>query len=102
MVDTLDQLRALRTAAFAHGAENLFGLNHGNSWSVYFDDPEDNRVEIYVDTPFHTPQPCGEPLNLELSDEAIVAATAALVRTLPGSMSRDEYVAHIAEELTGH
>jgi catechol 2,3-dioxygenase len=99
MVDTLDHLRALRAAALAHGAENLFGLNHGNSWSVYFDDPECNRVEIYVDTPFHTPQPCGEPLDLELSDDAILEQTAQLVGGLAGSMPRMDYVAQMAREL---
>lgn len=100
MVDALDQLRTLRAAALAHGAQNLFGLNHGNSWSVYFDDPEGNRVEIYVDTPFHTPQPCGEPLDLELSDEAILAQTADLIGGLSGSMPRMEYVSHMAQQLT--
>lgn len=100
MVNTLDELRGLRAAAIAHGAQNLFGLNHGNSWSIYFDDPERNRVEIYVDTPFHTPQPCGEPLDLELSDEAILEQTAQLVSGLAGSMPRPDYVAQMARDLT--
>lgn len=100
MVDTLDQLRALRAAALEHGAENLFGLNHGNSWSVYFDDPERNRIEIYVDTPFHTPQPCGEPLNLELTDEEILVQTADLIAGLDGSMPRMDYVAQMERQLS--
>lgn len=99
MVDTLDGLRALRSAALVHGARNLFGLNHGNSWSIYFDDPEGNRIEIYLDTPFHTPQPCGEPLDLELGDEAILAQTAELVSGLEGSMPRADYVAQMALRL---
>ena len=99
MVDTLDQLRGLRAAVLDHGARNLFGLNHGNSWSVYFDDPEENRIEIYVDTPFHTPQPCGEPLDLELDDETILAQTADLISGLSGSMPRMEYVEQMARDL---
>src|SRR3546814_16244887 len=58
-----------------NGATDMVGLNHGNAWSVYFDDPENNKVAVYVDTPFHTPQPCGEPLHLDLSEADLLAET---------------------------
>ena len=32
-----------------------YATTHGNAWSVYFWDPEGNRVEIYTDTPWHIP-----------------------------------------------
>ncbi|TAK99102.1 MAG: VOC family protein [Rhodospirillaceae bacterium] len=99
MVNSLDELRALRTAALAHGATEMFGLNHGNAWSIYFNDPEGNKVEVYVDTPFHTPQPCGALLDLEKSDEEVLADTATLVSALPGSMPRADYVAEMARHL---
>ena len=99
IVDSVAELRALRERALAHGAGNLFGLNHGNSWSIYFDDPEGNRVEIYMDTPFHTPQPCGDPLDLDLTEDELLARTAALVGQLPGSMPREDYVAKMAADL---
>ena len=99
MVDSLDELRALHASALEHGATGMIGLNHGNSWSIYFDDPEGNKIEIYVDTPFHTPQPCGEPLNLEQSDEQLLAETEALISSRSGSMERGSYVAKTAERL---
>lgn len=99
MVDSLAELRELRAKALSHGAQNLLGLNHGNSWSIYFDDPEGNKIEIYMDTVFHTPQPCGEPLNLDQSDEALLAETAALVERLDGSMPRADYVAQMRQDL---
>src|SRR3546814_9894498 len=74
-VNNLTELRAVRDKAAAAGASDFIGLNHGNAWSVYFNDPEENRIEVYLDTPFHTPQPCGEPLNLEQSDDALLAET---------------------------
>ncbi|WP_079246998.1 VOC family protein [Sphingomonas turrisvirgatae] len=98
-VESLDELRAIRDKALVAGATSLIGLNHGNAWSIYFDDPEGNKVEVYLDTPFHVPQPCGEPLNLELGDEALLAETRALVETLPGFMPRDKYVAELARTL---
>ena len=89
---SLDELRGVRDRAIKAGATNFLPLNHGNAWSVYFDDPEGNRIEIYLDTPFHTPQPCGDRLDLGQSDEAIFAATKALIERLPGGMARADYV----------
>jgi catechol 2,3-dioxygenase len=93
MVDSPNQLRELRARALKHGAQEFIALNHGNAWSIYFNDPEGNRVEVYMDTVFHTPQPCGEHLNLDQSDEALLKETASLVAARPGGMPRSEYVA---------
>lgn len=90
-VASLDALRRSRDLALEHGATDLIGLNHGNAWSVYFHDPEGNRIELYLDTPFHTPQPCGEPLDLEMDDEALLEETRALVEGRQGSMSMADF-----------
>ena len=63
----LENLEALRTFyAFlsAEKAPDLEGRNHGNSWSLYFFDPERNKIEIYVPTPWQLSQPWRAPLNL--------------------------------------
>lgn len=91
-VKSLDELRVMRDRAIKHGASDMIGLNHGNAWSIYFFDPEENRIEIYLDTVFHTPQPCGEKLDLSKSDEEIVEETKALIASLPGGMERSAYV----------
>ena len=99
-VDDLENLRTLRAKALDHGATDLIGLNHGNAWSIYFLDPEENRIEVYLDTPFHTPQPCGEPLNLEQSEADLLAETEAMVKTLPGSRPRSEFTKEMAALLS--
>lgn len=91
-VSSLDALRSSRELAIGHGATDLIGLNHGNAWSIYFYDPEGNRIELYLDTPFHTPQPCGEPLNLDLDDDALLEETRNLVEGRQGSMSMPDYI----------
>jgi catechol 2,3-dioxygenase len=98
-VPSLDALRARRQQAQDHGAKDVICLNHGNAWSVYFNDPEGNRIELYLDTPFHTPQPCGEPLDLDLSDDAILQETRILIESLSGSMSSEAFAAHMTERL---
>jgi catechol 2,3-dioxygenase len=92
MIETLDDLRTIRAKALAHGATAMRATNHGNAWSIYFKDPEGNTVEAYLDTPFHVPQPHGDPLDLDLSDADIVHATEDVCRKDPGFMMRADYV----------
>ena len=54
---------------------------HGNSWSLYFWDPEDNRVEIFTDTPWHVAQPFSKLMDFTMSDDEILAITEELVKT---------------------
>lgn len=77
-VDSLDDLRAMRALVKARNdVERMQAVDHGNSWSLYFWDPEDNRIEVYLDTPWHVDQPYLQILDLEQSDAQIHAATAA-------------------------
>jgi catechol 2,3-dioxygenase len=83
-VASIPQLRAVRESALAHGARDMRGLNHGNALSIYFSDPEGNTIEVYLDTPWYVPQPHGDPLHLEMSDEEIWAETERICRADAG------------------
>ena len=73
---TLADLRQLHDDLRADGrATEITPLSHGNTWSIYFRDPERNRVEVYLETPWHVAQPQREPLDLSLTDAEIVAWT---------------------------
>jgi len=91
-VGRLDDLRAVKARALANGATALRALDHGNAWSIYFKDPEGNTVEVYLDTPFHVPQPHGDPLDLDKTDEEILRTTEAACRKDPDFTPREEYV----------
>jgi catechol 2,3-dioxygenase len=82
-VSSLDELREARTRALAHGASKMRGLNHGNALSIYFLDPEENTVEVYLDTPWYVTQPHGDPLDIDLPDAEIWAETEKIVRADP-------------------
>jgi catechol 2,3-dioxygenase-like lactoylglutathione lyase family enzyme len=64
--------------------------NHGGSWSVYFPDPEGNRIELFAQTPWYMP-PVSVPLDINLSDEEIFRLTEAMVSATPGHMSRVDW-----------
>jgi len=73
---TLDDLRALLERLQADPSVSAIRpLTHGNAWSVYFQDPERNGVEIFIDTPWHVKQPQGKPLDLSRSNDEIIATT---------------------------
>jgi catechol 2,3-dioxygenase len=97
-VASLGELKEMHRRVVAEGIEAL-PRNHGNAWSIYFDDPEGNNVEVYLDSPFHVPQPYGEPLDLGLSDEEIVRATEELIRGTEGFMAREQWSAKRAREM---
>lgn len=48
-------------------------VSHGNAFSCYFRDPENNRVEVYWHTGRDWPQPYGETIDLSLSEEELLA-----------------------------
>lgn len=97
--DSLDDLRAVVDRAIRFGAKGMKGLNHGNSWSVYFQDPDGNLVEIYTDTGWYVPQPFGDPLDLSMTNAEIREATDARVKTVDGVLPVEEWAARIKQRL---
>jgi catechol 2,3-dioxygenase len=71
----MQDFRSLRRLHERASAEprirKLWALDHGNSWTVYFKDPEDNIIECYVHTPWHVSQPYGKSIDFSLSDAEI-------------------------------
>lgn len=76
---TLDDLRAIGSRLDAAGVEGVIPIDHGNAWSLYFNDPEGNGLECFVDSPFHVAQPFADGLDLSADDAAIEAATHAKI-----------------------
>jgi catechol 2,3-dioxygenase len=91
MVDSLADLREVHRRALDRGATDMRVISHGNAWSCYFKDPEGNVVEAYLDTPFHVPQPHGDPLDLSRSDAEILQETEAICRSDPGFMMMEDF-----------
>jgi len=76
-VASLDDLRTYHEALLAADVEGIDPVDHGNAWSIYFLDPEGNRLEVFMDTPWYVKQPKRETLDFALSDEEINQATIA-------------------------
>lgn len=86
--DSLATLREMHRRLVAEGAREISPATHGNAVSVYAKDPEGNRLELFVDTPWYVAQPVRVPVDLGLDDAALMAHLEVLARTLPGFCSR--------------
>jgi catechol-2,3-dioxygenase len=71
-VDSLDELRELYHSIRDYGIENFRITNHGIAIGCYFRDPESNHIEVYWSTGMDYPQPHGEPIDLDASNEELL------------------------------
>ena len=98
-VPDLAALRGFHDRLLAEGATDMAPVTHGNAVSVYCRDPEGNRLELFMDTPWYCEQPLKEPIDLGQSDEAILAQAEAIARRLPKFMSRAQWQAEVARRM---
>ena len=98
-VDSLRTLRQLHAALKNEPVTDLRPVSHGNAVSVYFLDPEGNRIELLIDTPWYVPQPMRFPVDLSLPDAQLWASIEERARTIPGFKPRAEWQAAIADKL---
>lgn len=76
-------------------------VSHGNALSVYFRDPEGNRIELFVDTPWYVAQPMRVPMDMSLPDDALWRWAEETARGLPGYQPVGEWRAELAKRLGG-
>lgn len=74
-------------------------MDHGNAWSLYFRDPEGNRLEVFCDTQWYIDQPCIEDLDLSLPADQIRAKSDAFCRAAPGFKPIEKFQAELAAKI---
>jgi len=97
--DSLATLKEMHRRVAAEDTSDLTSVTHGNALSIYFRDPEGNRLELYVDLPWYVDQPLRVPVDLSRTDAAIMATAEAHARSLPGFRPRSEWRAEMARRM---
>jgi catechol 2,3-dioxygenase-like lactoylglutathione lyase family enzyme len=97
-VNDLEELRRYYAWLIKEEVDALETRDHGNAWSIYFGDPEGNRMEVYLPSPWYVAQPCGEPLDLTQPVEKILATTEAMVRQDPSCRLASEWSAELRKK----
>ncbi len=92
-------LRHFHHAIQTERVSDIAPVTHGNAISLYFRDPEGNRIELFCDTPWYCAQPCREAVDFASTDEQILAHTAELARSLPGFMPRERWMSELAAKM---
>lgn len=77
----------------------LVCATHGNAVSIYFRDPEGNRIEVFMDTPWYCEQPLREPIDLDRSDAEVLAQAEALARSRPRFQSRETWLDSMRQKM---
>ncbi len=98
-VKGLDELKRYYTFLVNEKVANLDPRDHGNAWSVYFSDPEGNRMEVYTPSHWYVGQPFGQPLDLTQPKEAILAKTEAMVKQDPSCRPMEDWTADLQKKL---
>jgi len=100
-VDSLEDLRTFYQLLVGEGVQQLTPRNHGNAWSIYFIDPEQNRIELYTPSPWHVAQPFGKDLDLTRTATEILAETERMVLASPTVMPREAWASSLQTKLHG-
>jgi catechol-2,3-dioxygenase len=81
------------------GVAKLDPRTHGNAWSIYFADPEGNRVELYCSSPWYVGQPFGESFDPTEPAEVIRSKTEVMVKQDPTWQPMDVWVTDMKAKL---
>ena len=98
-VADLEDLRTWHRRLVELNIDAIDARNHGNAWSLYFLDPEGNRLEVYTPTDWYVSQPFGEVFDPAKSVAELRAETAAMVARDPSHCSMKEWSQKIAAAL---
>ena len=92
-------LREMHRRLEKEGVKDLAPVSHGNALSVYFRDPEGNRIELFVDTPWYVQQPVRIPMDMKLSDAELWQWAEAEARKIPDFRPVEEWRAELSRKL---
>jgi catechol 2,3-dioxygenase-like lactoylglutathione lyase family enzyme len=99
-VDSLTTLRTMFHALQKEPIQKMLGpVTHGNALSVYFLDPEGNRVELLIDTPWYVPQPHRLAVDLDQPEDQLWAGVEKHCRDTPGFKPAEEWRAEITRRI---
>lgn len=98
-LDNLADLKTMHQYLQEKGVSDFLLANHGTAWSIYFDDPEGNKIEIFVDSEWYCEQPVVEPLDLSLPDSDILEKTRKLAQSGKRYRHIDDWRREIARKM---
>lgn len=97
--DSLATLKNFHARLQDAPVSEMMPVTHGNAASLYFRDPEKNRLEIFIDTPWYVTQPMRVPLPIEMPEPELMHWIEGHASKLPGFKPRSEWRAEMARKM---
>ncbi len=72
-VSGFEDVKEMHGRLSAQDGMEILPLSHGNTLSLYFNDPEGNGLEVFWDTPWHVDQPQGKVWDTSLDLDGALA-----------------------------
>jgi catechol-2,3-dioxygenase len=98
-LESLEDLRTYHQLLVEQNAPIQRTITHGNAWSIYFFDPEGNRIELYTPSPWYVEQPFGIPIDLNLSTPEILSITEDFIKDNPTLTSQENWSQSLKRKL---
>jgi len=99
-LQTLEDLLEFHRTIVTCNVDDVRPINHGNAWSIYFRDPEGNRIEVTVDSPWYVSQPNRDPFDVRLSADQIRIETEAWCRRKPSFEPAERFRERVAAKIS--
>jgi len=99
LLEGLSELKEMHDGLKGEQVSEISPVSHGNALSVYFRDPEGNRLEIYVHTPWYVTQPLRIPMDMSLPVDELWKWAEDLARAQPGFRPVSEFQAEMARRM---
>ena len=100
--DSLETLQALYQTFNDLEMPILDAITHGNAISFYAPDPEGNRLELFIDTPWYVSQPMKVPVDLTQDAEQLMQLVENHAKELPGFCQRSEWEGKMRKLMSIH
>lgn len=79
-VESLEEVKRLyQELSSIEEVGKVVPVTHGNTWSIYFNDPERNGIEVFCDTPWDADQPFAESWDPKMNRAELEKYTKDLI-----------------------
>jgi catechol-2,3-dioxygenase len=99
-LSSLEEVQEIFARIVESEAYELRPVTHGIAWSIYFRDPEGNRLEMFTDTDWYIPQPVRIPIDLTKPAAELRRETGEYCRAQPGFRSMQDWRSEFARKMT--
>ena len=98
-IGSLDEVRSVFHRIRASDATELRPITHGIAWSLYFRDPEGNRLEMFADTDWYITQPFSLPIDLDKPAARLYEEIETMCKARPDFKPMERWRAELADTM---